>query len=55
MVLKRIFGPKTEKVPGGQRYIMGIFIIYTLHKILIIRVIKLRWMRWAAHMARMGM
>jgi hypothetical protein len=42
-VLRRIFGPKRDEVTGGWR---------KLHNI--IRMIKLRRMRWAGHLARMG-
>jgi hypothetical protein len=41
VVLRRIFGPKGDEVIGAWR------ILYN-------EVIKLRRMRWASHVARMG-
>jgi hypothetical protein len=52
--LKRIFGPKKEEVTGGWRRLHN----EDLHNLYaspnVIRVIKLRRMRLAEHVARMG-
>jgi hypothetical protein len=52
-VLRRIFGPKRAEVMGGWRKLH----IEELHNLYsspsIIRMIKLRRMRWAGHIARM--
>jgi hypothetical protein len=53
-VLRRIFGPKRDRVTGGWRKQHN----EELHNLYsspgIIRIIKLRRMRWAGHVARMG-
>jgi hypothetical protein len=53
-VLRRIFGPKRDEVTGELRK----FHSEELHNLYsspdIIRQIKLRRMRWAGHVARMG-
>jgi hypothetical protein len=53
-VLRRIFGPKRDKVTGEWRKLHS----KELHDLYlspdIIRQIKSRRMRWAGHMARMG-
>jgi hypothetical protein len=53
-VLKKIFGPKRDKVTGEWRRLLN----EELHDLFsspnIIRVIKSRRMRWAVHVARMG-
>jgi hypothetical protein len=53
-VLRRIFGPKRVKVTGGWRKLHN----EELHNLCsspnVIRIIKLRRMRWAGHLARMG-
>jgi hypothetical protein len=53
-VLRRKFGPKTEEVAGGKRRLHNgkFHTFYTSPDI--VRVIKLRRMRWAGHVARMG-
>ena len=53
-VLRRIFGPKRDEVTGKWRKLHNEEIndLYTSSNI--IRVIKLRRMRWAEHVARMG-
>jgi hypothetical protein len=53
-VLRRIFGPKRDKVTGEWRklYNEELHVRYSLPNIM--RVIKLRRMRWAEHVARMG-
>jgi hypothetical protein len=52
-VLRRIFGPKRAGVMGGWRKLCN-----ELHNLYsspnIIRIIKLRRLRWAGHVARMG-
>jgi hypothetical protein len=53
-VLRRIFGPKMDKVRGGWRKLHneGLHNLYSSPSI--IRMIKSRRMRWAGHVARMG-
>jgi hypothetical protein len=53
-VLRRVFGPKRDKVTGEWRrlYNKELNDLYTSPNI--IRVIKSRKMRWAGHVARMG-
>jgi len=46
MVLRRIFGPRRDEVPGELND------LYCSPNI--VRVIKSRRMRWAGHVARMG-
>jgi hypothetical protein len=53
-VLRRIFGPKRDGVTGGWRKLHNEELHNLYSSISIIRVIKPRRMRWAAHMARMG-
>jgi hypothetical protein len=52
-VLRRIFGPKRDGVTGGWRKLHN-----ELHNLYsspsIIRITKLRRMRWAGHVAQMG-
>jgi hypothetical protein len=54
-VLRRIFGPKRDEVTGSWRKLHN----EELHGLYcspsIVRVIKVRGMRWAGHVARMGM
>jgi hypothetical protein len=54
MVLRRIFGPKRDQVMGGWRKLHNeeLHNLYSLPSI--IRIIKLRRMRWAGHVAQMG-
>jgi hypothetical protein len=53
-VLRRIFGPKRDKVTGDWRKLNN----EELHNLYsspnIIRMIKSKRMRWAGHVARMG-
>jgi hypothetical protein len=53
-VLRRIFGPKRDEVTGEWRKLHN----EELHDLYcspnIIRIIKMRRMRWAVHLARMG-
>jgi hypothetical protein len=51
-VLRRVFGPKREKVTGMEKAAQGADDLYTLLNI--VRVVKSRRMRWAGHVARMG-
>ena len=53
-VLRRIFGPKRDKVTGEWRKLHNeeLNILYSLPNI--VRVIKSRRMRWAGHVARIG-
>jgi hypothetical protein len=48
-VLRRIFGPKRDKVTGGWRKLHGLY-----SSLSIIRVTKARRMRWVGHAAPMG-
>jgi hypothetical protein len=52
-VLRRIFGPKRDRVTGGWRKLHNeeLHNLYSLP--IIIRMIKSRRMRWARHVARM--
>jgi hypothetical protein len=54
MVLRRIFGPRRNKVTGDWRRLNNEELndLYSSHNI--VRVIKSRRMRWAGHVARMG-
>jgi hypothetical protein len=53
MVLRIIFGPKMEDVTGGWRRLHSEF--HNLHASSnIIRVIKLRRLRWVGHVAHVG-
>jgi hypothetical protein len=53
-VLRRIFGPKRDKVTGEWRKLHneGLHDLYCSRSI--IRIIKARRVRWAGHVARMG-
>jgi hypothetical protein len=53
-VLRRVFGPKTDEVTGEWRKLHNEELndLYALPNI--VRVVKLRRMRWAGHVARMG-
>ena len=53
-VLRRIFGPKRDEVTGGWRKLHneGLNELYCSPNV--IRVIELRRLRWAGHVARMG-
>jgi hypothetical protein len=53
-VLKRIFGPKRDKVTGEWRKLHNKELLDLYSSPNIIRIIKLRRMRWADHVARMG-
>jgi hypothetical protein len=53
-VLRRIFGPKRDEVTGDWRKLHNeeLHDLYSLPSI--IRIMKVRRMRWAGHVARMG-
>jgi hypothetical protein len=53
-VLRRIFGPKRNEVTGGWRKLHNEELRDLYSSPSIIRMIKSRRMRWAGHVARMG-
>jgi hypothetical protein len=53
-MLRRIFGPKRDRVTGGWRKLHDEELHNLCSSPSIIRIIKSRRMRWAGHMARMG-
>jgi hypothetical protein len=53
-VLRRIFGPKRDEVTGEWRKLHNEELHDLYSSLSIIRIIKLRRMRWAGHVARMG-
>ena len=54
MVLRRIFGPRRDEVMGEWRRLHNEELNDLYCSPNIVRVIKLRRMRWAGHVARMG-
>jgi len=54
MALRRIFGPKRDEVTGEWRKLHNEELNDLYCSPSIFRVIKLRRMRWAGHVARMG-
>jgi len=54
MVLRRIFGPRRDEVTGEWRRLHNEELNDLYYSPNIVRVIKLRRMRWAGHVARMG-
>ena len=54
MVLRRIFGPRRDEVTGEWRTLHNKELNDLYSSPNIVRVIKLRRMRWAGHAARMG-
>jgi hypothetical protein len=54
MVLRRILGPRRDKVTGEWRRLPNkeLYAVYSTRNI--IRVIKLRRLTWKGHVARMG-
>jgi len=54
MVLRRIFGPRRDKVTGEWRRLHNEVLNDLYPSPNIVRVIKLRRMRWAGHVAHMG-
>jgi hypothetical protein len=53
-VLRRVFGPKRDKVMGEWRKLHNVELHDLYSSPSIIRIIKLRRMRWAGHVARRG-
>jgi hypothetical protein len=53
-VLRRIFGPKRDEVTGEWRNLHSEELRDLYSSPSIIRIIKLRRMRWAGHVSRMG-
>jgi hypothetical protein len=53
-VLRTIFGPKRDGVTGGWRKLHNEELHNLYSSPRVIRIIKLRRMRWAGHVARMG-
>ena len=54
LVLRRIFGPRRDEVTGVWRRLHNEELNDLYPSPSIVRVIKLRRMRWAGHVARMG-
>ena len=54
MVLRRIFGPRRDEVTGEWRRLHNEELNNLYCSPNIVRVIRLRRMRWAGHVARMG-
>ena len=54
MVLRRIFGPRRDEVTGEWRRLHNEELNDLYFSPNIVRVIKLRRMRWAGNVARMG-
>jgi hypothetical protein len=53
-VLRRIFGPKRDGVTGGWRKLHNEELHNMNSSSSLNRIIKLRRMRWAGHLAQMG-
>jgi hypothetical protein len=53
-VLRRIFGPKMDEVTGEWRKLHNEELHDLYSSLSIIRIIKVRRMRWAGHVAQMG-
>jgi hypothetical protein len=51
-VLRRVFGPKRDEVGGWRKLHEELYNLYSWPSIII--SIKLRRMKWARHVARMG-
>jgi hypothetical protein len=52
-VMRKIFRPKRDEVMGGWRKLHNEELHNLFSSPIIIRIIKLRWIRWAGHVARM--
>jgi hypothetical protein len=52
-VLRRIIGPKRDRVMGGWRK-LRIQELHDLYSLSVVRIIMSKRMRWAGHVARMG-
>jgi hypothetical protein len=53
-VLGRIFGPKRDEVTGGWRKLRNEELHDLYSSPTMIKIMKLRRMRWVGHVARMG-
>jgi hypothetical protein len=53
-VLRRIFGPKKDELIGGWRKLHNEKVRNLYCSPSIVRIIKIRRIRWAGHVARMG-
>jgi hypothetical protein len=53
-MLRRIVGPKRDEVTGGRRKLHNEKVHSLCSSLSIIRMIKLRRMGWAGHVALMG-
>jgi hypothetical protein len=53
-VLRKVFGPKRDEVTGEWRKLHNEELNYLYSLLNIVRVVKLRRMRWAGHVAHMG-
>jgi hypothetical protein len=53
-VLRRIFGPKRDKVTGGWRKLYNEELHGLYSSPIFVWVIKVRWLRWAGHVGRLG-
>jgi len=53
-LLRRIFGPRREKVTGEWRRLHNEELNYLYSSTNIVRAIKSRRMRWGGHVAHMG-
>jgi len=54
MLLRRIFGPRSDEVTGEWRRLHNKELNDMYSSLNIVRMIKSRRMRWAGHVARMG-
>ena len=54
MVLRRIFGPRSDEVTGEWRRLHNEELNHLYSSTNIVRVIKWRRIKWAGHVARMG-